>query len=873
MRKALFITLITTIAVLCNIQVEAQAQSVSGIVVDAQSGQGLPYVNVYYDGKGVGAISDENGRFSVPYHNGWTTLTFSSVGFKTNTATISGPIKNLRVKLELNAVAIKGASVKGKRKKYKRKGNPAVELMRKVIAAKKNCDLRNNHDYFSYHKYEKRTLAFNDFTEKSLEDEHFKKLPFLKNRVETCPETGKLILPISVDEIISKRIYKKQGNVDKSIIEAKKNVGINEFFATGGILTTLLEDVFTDVNIFDNNIRVLQAQFVSPLSSTQGISFYRYFIADTTDLDGERCIEVTFTPNNPQDFGFNGSLYILDDGTYFVKEVILNIPKNNDVNFVSDMIVTQKFEKLPSGDHVLIDDAMIVQINVVGSITKFHVKRDTHYSDFAFDPIPDKQFRFSGREKMLADASIKSDDYWNSMRPMPLTEKESTMDDFLTSMENTKGFKPVLLVLKALIENYVETSTNPDKPSKFDFGPVNTVITKNFVDGIRLRLSGQTTAALNPHLFAKGYVAYGFKDNKFKGLGEITYSFNRKAYLPREFPVNNLTFTYQYDDASPSDKFMPTDKDNVFTSLKWKKVNHMSYMRKFRLQYEREWGNGLKLSAQIKQETDEPTAKLFYQPLNGEATPSQDRSLYKKNLKSSDIMVGIHFQPGATYINTKQRRLTTNHDAPVFELYHTIGFKGVLGSDYNYNMTEAKIYKRWMLSSWGRIDSYLKGGIEWNKVPFPLLIMPAANLSYIKERETFLLIDNMEFLNDRYVSFMADWDMNGKLFNRIPLLRKLKWREYLGINVLWGKLSDKNNPFLEKNANDKSLFYFPGVFKKDGTYKYQSYLMKDSKPYVEWIVGIHNIFKFVHIEYVRRVNYFRSDTKKWGIRIMLRMTF
>ena len=469
---------------------------------------------------------------------------------------------------------------------------------------------------------------------------------------------------------------------------------------------------------------------------------------------------------------------------------------------------------------------------------------------------------------------MKDNKYWNSVRPEPLTEKESTMDDFLKKMESTKGFKFVLFVAKAFIENFVETSTDREKPSKVDIGPINTIFSQNFVDGFRLRMSAQTTANLNPHLFAKGYVAYGFKDHKWKGMGELTYSFNKKAYLPREFPVNNLTVTYQYDDASPSDIFMPTDKDNVFTSFRWTKVNHMNYVQKLRVLYEREWENGLRLTAQVKKESNEATAALFYQPLDGTGTPSPDKNLHINKFEMADVMIGLRFQPGATYINTKQRRIATNNDSPIFELNHTIGLKNVLGNDYTYNYTEAKVYKRLYLSSWGKIDTYVKGGIQWNKVPFPLLIMPAANLSYIKERETFSLIDNMEFMNDRFVSIMSGWDMNGKILNRIPLIRKLKWREYIGFNMLWGTLTDKNNPFLAKNAGDSRLFYFPGEFRKDGTFKYQSRVMDKNKPYFEVVAGIHNIFKILHVEYVRRLNYLDNpDIDKWGIRIMLRMTF
>ena len=851
----------------------AVAQTVSGIVVDAKSGSPLPFVNVYYEGKGVGAATDENGNFSVPYRKGWNILTISSVGFKKMEIPISGPIENLKVRLEVNSQTIKGVSIKGKRKKYDRKNNPAVELMRKVIAAKKHSDLRR-HDYFSYQKYEKRTFALNEFTEKVFDDEHFKKLPFLKERVETCPETGKLILPISVDETFSKRIFKKDGNIDKTIVEGRNSTGLNEFFNTGDIATTMIEDVFTDVDIYDNNIHVLQSEFVSPLSSSSGISFYRYFIADTLDVDGIRCIEVTFTPNNSQDFGFNGSLYIMADSTYRVHKATLNLPHNNAVNFVSDMYVSQEFETLPTGEQVIVNDNMIVQISVIGAFTKFHIKRDTYYSNYSLEEIPEKEFKFLGKERLLADAMMKDNKYWNSVRPEPLTEKESTMDDFLKKMESTKGFKFVLFVAKAFIENFVETSTDREKPSKVDIGPINTIFSQNFVDGFRLRMSAQTTANLNPHLFAKGYVAYGFKDHKWKGMGELTYSFNKKAYLPREFPVNNLTVTYQYDDASPSDIFMPTDKDNVFTSFRWTKVNHMNYVQKLRVLYEREWENGLRLTAQVKKESNEATAALFYQPLDGTGTPSPDKNLHINKFEMADVMIGLRFQPGATYINTKQRRIATNNDSPIFELNHTIGLKNVLGNDYTYNYTEAKVYKRLYLSSWGKIDTYVKGGIQWNKVPFPLLIMPAANLSYIKERETFSLIDNMEFMNDRFVSIMSGWDMNGKILNRIPLIRKLKWREYIGFNMLWGTLTDKNNPFLAKNAGDSRLFYFPGEFRKDGTFKYQSRVMDKNKPYFEVVAGIHNIFKILHVEYVRRLNYLDNpDIDKWGIRIMLRMTF
>ena len=223
--------------------------------------------------------------------------------------------------------------------------------------------------------------------------------------------------------------------------------------------------------------------------------------------------------------------------------------------------------------------------------------------------------------------------------------------------------------------------------------------------------------------------------------------------------------------------------------------------------------------------------------------------------------------PGETFVNTKQRRIPVSFDAPVFTLSHTAGFKGVLGGEYNYNLTEIGLYKRFWFSSWGKIDMFVKGGAQWNKVPFPLLIMPAANLSYILQRETFNLINNMEFLNDRYASLDVSWDLNGKIFNRIPLLKKLKWREAIGFKMLYGHLTDKNNPM--KHPGDSELFLFPT---RDG--RPTSFVMDPKTPYMECSVGIHNIFKILHIDYVRRLNYLdHPDANKWGVRFMVMMTF
>ena len=842
------------------------AQNITGTVTDEKTGAALPFVNVFYDG-GHGVQTDSAGHYSLPKKNG--KLYFSLIGYVSKSFVIKEATR-LDVALSVDNIELGVAVVKSKKTKYSRKNNPAVIMMQKVIAAKKKSDL-SVHPYYSYNKYQKLTFALNEISDKVFEEGGLKKVPFLKEHVEVCPETGKKILPISVDETVTQLIYRKNPKSEKQIILGQRSNGINDLLSTGDILTTLIKDCFTDVDIYDDEVRLLQYPFHSPISTRSAISFYRYFIEDTVMIGKDKCFELSFTPNNPQDFGFSGTLYIMADSSYRVRKIEMGIPRHSDVNYVDNMMITQEFAQLPSGEQVLITDEMLVQLKIAKFIQRFQVKRLTEYSDYSLEPIPDKKFKFNGVVKKEPYAMMQDNDFWKNYRAEDLTKSESSMDALVKRLSNIKGFKAILFVGKAFIENFVETSVSPEHPSKVDIGPINTMITQNFVDGLRLRASAQTTANLNPHWFLKGYVAYGFKDERWKGMGEVTYSFNKKAYLPREFPVNNLTFTYSNDVMSPSDKFMPTDKDNVFTSFKWDKVDHMMYYENYRLFYDREWNNGLRFTTFFRRSKNTPTASLFYQPLNGTNVPDASGQNIT-NFVTSEFNVGVRYQPGATWINTKQRRIAANNDAPIFALNHTVGIKNMFGGHYNYNYTEAEIYKRFWVGSWGKIDNDIRAGVQWNKVPFPLLIMPAANLSYIMEDNTFNLINNMEFLNDRFVSYMVSWDINGKILNRIPLIKKLKWREYIGCNVLWGMLSDKNNPYC--NPNDKNLFYFPGRFNSDGSYTAISHVMDKKVPYVEAIVGIHNIFKLLHIEYVRRLTYIdRPGTSKWGIRFMFRATF
>lgn len=848
----------------------AQAQ-LSGVVTDAATGDTLLYPSASYKGHHIAVSGNAQGRYSIERHEGWV-LTFSAVGYQSRNITITGKTPQvLNIKLKPDTKTLAEVVVRQKRGRYSRKDNPAVELMKRVVAAKKKTDLAN-HAYYQYNKYQKITLAVNDIQPSDIDSGFFAKKQWLIDQIETSPYNHKLILPVSVDETVTQHIYRKDPKSEKDIVMGQQSTGVNQLLATGDILNTALKDVFTDIDLYDDQIRLLQFPFTSPIGKN-AVAFYRYYIADTVYVDRDLCYHLEFLPNNQQDFGFRGDLYVLADSTLHVKRCELTIPKRSDVNFVENLRVTQEYAKLPNGEWVLSVDDMIVEMKVASFLSKVLVTRTTRLSDYAFDPLPKQLFKGKAASRREANANMRDEAFWNQYRTVELTKSETGMNAFIHRIEQLKGFKYVIFGVKALVENFVETG-DLNHPSKLDVGPVNTMVTSNFIDGLRFRVSGQTTANLNKHWFFSGYYAHGVNSHKNYYKGEVTYSFNKKDYLPREFPKRTLTFTSTYDVMAPSDKFMHTDKDNVFTAFKWAKVDKMMFYNRQQLQFdfEEEWG--LKTTFELKTEEDEAAGRLFFQTLDSHVDMASDinglsekmagKYLHNGKMRTTELTLQFQLASGRTYINTKQRRIPMNLDAPVFTLRHTMGVKGLLGGDYTYNLTEAGIYKRFWMNSWGKIDTYIKAGAQWNKVPYPLLIMPAANLSYIVQNETFNLINNMEFLNDRYASLDVSWDLNGKIFNRIPLLKKLKWREYIGVKTLWGMLTDKNNPTLEKNAGDPVLMVFPSG----------SYVMDSKRPYVELVAGVHNIFKIVHVEFVHRCNYtYLPIAHRNGIRLMMRMTF
>ena len=832
--------------------------SASGIVKDSITGEPLPFVSVYFDGSTIGAMTDDNGTFTLQNNQGYTKLAAASLGYDTKFIDLKPGKKNdnLEVLLKTTAFEISEVVVKPKREKYTRKDNPAVELIKKVIAHKNDNRIEAKPKYQT-EVYEKLSLSLDNFNPNLDKNKFLKKFKFIKNYLDTSEFNGKPILTVSVRENLSDFYYRKSPKAEKTIVRAKRMQGIDKTLDDGGGITSNLEEIFKSINIFDNNIPILLNRFVSPLSSTLATTYYHYYIMDTLDVGGDKCVDLAFVPANSESYGFTGRLYITLDGNYAVKKVLLNTPANINLNWVDKLRIEQEFKQMPDSTWVLDQENTFVNFYVVKGTQQLYAHQLRNYDNYNFNvQNADSVFGLLGALHVLPEATAQPDTFWTHNRPIPLKEKEDALKDLLGQLRKVPAFNAIIKTAEILITGYIPTA-NDKKVTKFDFGPMNTTFSANHLEGFRMRVGGMTTANLNPYWFASGYLAYGTNDRKIKYNLKLTHSFTKKEYHEGENPVNNLSFIQEYDVYTPGQDFLFTSKDNIFVAWKvGEPVTKMQYIRKSVLQYEKEWLNGLTWKSWIMNQNNEAAGTLQY------IKRDESGNLYHiKDFTTSEIGTQLRFAPGERAYNGrsgKESVFNLSKDAPVFKLSHQLGIKGVLGGDYNYNHTEISAEKRIWLSSFGHIDAQIKAGKVWDKVPFPLLILPNTNQSITIQPEAFHMMNALEFVTDQYVSFNATYYLKGWILNRIPGIKWLRLREVLSFNMIYGGLTDKNNPTLTPG-----LFLLP-----DGTQPL------GSTPYMECSVGLENIFKILRIDYYRRLTYLdHPDIKKGGIRIALRFTF
>ena len=840
-----------TLALCMAMGVCGQVSQIRGIVVDSIDGGPLPYASVSLEDTGKGVMTDGNGNFSLSASGKDIVLEVSFLGYNTKKVkAVPGKTTNLRITLVPSDVVLNEVVIKPGREHYRRRDNPAVRFVKQVIERRESNDPRH-HDYYSYDQYEKMVFAMNEFQPKEKKNGKFN---FVKDFIDTL-EVGTTILPVSEKERVEKVYYRHSPRSEKRLVTGSKSSGVDEVFSRDGI-RQFLDEAFQEVDIFRNNIPLFLQRFVSPLS-TIGPGFYKYYLLDTLEVAGQPCVDLGFVPFNSESFGFTGHLYVTLDSTYFVKRVILNVAKDINLNFVSGMTIEQTFERTPDDTRLLTKDDIRVNFKLSEKTKGMYAQRLILYSNHSFLPPPEQEARiFEENAPVIIqqEAYNRKDDFWEVNRPELARKKNpNSVEKLMVRLRSVPIFYITEKVVTTLVSGYIPTNKDPRK-NQFDLGPMNSTINGNAIEGARFRVGGGTTPVFNKHWFLEGYMAYGTRDHKLKYDGLVEYSFTPRATYRLDYPIHSLRFEYMYDINKLGQNYMYTSKDNVMLAIRRKKDTRATYLRRAELTYTREHYNGFSYGLVLRNFREYATP---YAPFNrigadGNASPVDHYDM-------TELEIKLRYGKDEKFYQTRTQRVPITYDALIFNLSHVMAKKGLLGSSYTYQRTDIGMQKRFWFSAFGYLDVIVKAGKIWNKVPYPLLILPNANLTYTIQPETYTNMNAMEFINDEYASWDITYYMNGNLFNRIPLIKKLKWREVFCFRGLWGHLTDKNNPAY----GGEGLYQFPAETS-----------MLRRTPYMEASVGIENIFKFLRIDYVWRLNYRDNpDIQKSGIRCTMRLSF
>lgn len=815
-------------------------------MTDSISGEALPYASLIFKGTTQGTATDLDGHFELPLPDRTQTLEVSYLGYDTRQLSIHSRTGSpLHIQLVPSGIALQEVTVKPGKERYSKKDNPAVRLVKQVIERRASNNPRNK-AYYQYDQYERMLLGLNDYQQKPKKNGKTGKFHFLNEYVDTL-ETGATILPVLEKEKIETVLYRNEPKAERRVVRGQKSAGIDEMLSQEGI-QQFLNEVFREVDIFQNDIPLFLQRFVSPLS-TMGPNYYKYYLMDTLVVDNQQCVDLGFVPFNSETFGFTGHLYVALDSTYFVQKAVLNVPKDINLNFVSQMAIEQTFERTEDNTRLITKDDIKVHFKLKEDSKGMYAQRLTKYTNHTFEEPESGHYlsAFAQNKPVitLEDAHARPDSFWNEERPREAERKNNkSLKQMMTELRSVPIFYYTEKAISILFSGYVQTHKEPQK-SLFEVGPMNSSFGGNDLEGFRVRAGGGTTPNFHKHLFLEGYTAYGFGDHKLKYDLAAEYSFNeRKQYL-KEFPRHSIRMEYLYDVNKLGEQYMYTGKDNFLLSIKRLNELRATYQRQMEISYLREHYNGISYGANLRNRREYAT----------------DYAAFPVSYYDMSFMeLSFRYGKDEKYYQTRNLRIPITFDALILNFKHTMARKGFLGSDYNYHRTEVGIQKRFWFSAFGCLDAIVKAGKVWSEVPYPLLILPNANMSYTIQPETYTNMNPLEFINDEYASWDLTYYLNGNLLNRLPLIKKLRWREVFCFRGLWGNLTDKNNP--AKNV-EGALYPFP-----QGTYE------MGKTPYMEASVGIENIFNAVRVDYVWRLNYLdHPGIQKRGIRATVVLTF
>jgi len=797
---------------------------VSGIVLD-ENNKPISFANVAFKGTSEGMITNDNGRFYLESKENRKTLVVSFIGYTTQEITLEKAV-NYEMKITL-PTGEELSEVKIFSGKMSKKNNPAIDILRKIWARKRKNGLRMFKQY-EMDKYEKVEFDMNTIDSAFMKSRIFKGMEFIFNSVDTSKITGKTYLPVFINEALS-NVYgdNVRGKV-KEILKANKNSGFN----TNQQIIGFVKDLYSEYDIYDNYLKFFDKAFTSPLSRT-GIDVYNYVLADSAFIDKKWCYNIVYYPRRKNELTFKGDFWV-NDTTWAIKDINMEVTKSANINWVKEIYIEQEFEVLNDSVFLLKRDYMMTDfaLNKKEKSRGMYGKRTTMYQNHKFDI--EKPSEFYKEEVNYFDDAVytRSDEFWEENRLESLNKDEKGVYKMLDTLQTNKKFRRLYSLVEILGSGYVNTGN-------FDYGPIFSTFGYNEVEGLRIRTGGRTYFGQNDPWRLQGYVAYGFKDDKFKYGISGRWLLDRKSRLilsggnRRDIEQIGASLTTTNDilgRSFASSALFTTGSNGKLTNINLTSVAlEIEPVKNLTLQ--------LGGSYRTLESASDSFSLAYYTDLT--------RQEIKSDITQTELNFQIDYTPRRKSTGYGVERSIVDSPFPRVFLNYSQGLKGVLNSDFDYERIQLYYKQPMNIGGIGRLDAIVELGKTYSYIPLGLMSIVPGNQTYFTIENTFNLLDFYEFEADTYATIQLQHNFGGRIFSRIPFMRKLNWRETVGFKGVYGTISQKNRDI---NIPSGLIYQAPEDF------------------YWEYNAGIGNIFKVFRIEFSWRGSYITPDTNNFGIK-------
>lgn len=804
---------------------------VSGRIFD-ENDEPVAYASIVFKGSIEGTTSDENGRFYLESKKTWDTLIISFLGYETLEYALTKKVNyNMKFVIKeesntLNEVII----VTGKQSK---KNNPAIDILRKIWEKRRQNGVKKFKQY-QYKKYQKVEFDLNTIDSTFKKKRLFRGMEFVFKNVDTSAITGKTYLPVFLNESVSEVYGDNTINKEKEVIKGNKNTG----FSNNQAIIDFIDDLYTDYDIYDNYIKFFYKSFVSPLSRT-GIQNYNYYLADSAYIDNKWCYNIIYYPRRKNELTFKGDFWV-NDSTFAIKEINMQASKNANINWVKDIYIEQEFDILNDSIFLLKRDYFLSDfaINKREKSKGLYGKRTTLYTNYEFDKKLDEKFYTKKQYNFDDSVYNQPDEFWEVNRLEKLNKDEQGVYKLLDTLKTVPKFKRLYNTIATLSSGYYEFDD-----LNFDYGPIFSTFGFNDVEGMRLRTGGRTYFNYNDPWRVEGYLAYGFKDQKVKYGIQAKALLDKKSRLilsggnRRDVEQIGASLTSSTDvlgRSNGSSSLVSNGQNNLLTNI------NLSMMS---LQIEPLRNVVFSLSGSYKRlQSASETFSLDYNDPNN---PGQISS----KVNQFETIFTANYFPGRKVSGTGVETSTNTDRLRNIFLQVTRGSKGMFDSDFDYTKVQFAYTQPWFIGGFGRMRTSLEAGKTYGEVPLALLSVVPGNQTYFAFFNTFNQLDFYEFVTDTYASFHLEHNFNGRLFARVPFLRKLNLRTVVGFRTAWGQLSDENILLNTTNNPAQIVLRSP-----------------DQTPYYEYSVGVANILKVLRVDFNFRGNYLETPgARKFGI--------